>query len=201
VQSQFDQHKVLQQQRFSLHVFEERYRKMVADALEGSRVIAMGLLRPGWESDYQGRPPVYEVAGAGLMEKCEALPDGRYDVTLRGLARVRIIEELGGQPYRLARIVAIPEDMGDAAALADARRRVLAAVGRATDGPAVLVTQPELPHDVFANALCQAMTLSAVERQSLLGCDSILARYERLIEILEFRSLEAAWGGKGGAVH
>jgi len=184
-----------------LHIFEPRYRKMVKDALGGTRVIGMALLRPGWEPEYEGRPPVYERACAGLVEKCEPLPDGRFDIALRGLARVRIVEELAGQPYRLARVEAITEAMGDSHALEQARRRVLAAIGRATDGPAVLVTQPELPHDVFANALCQSMSLSAVERQSLLDCDSILARYERLVEILEFRSLEAAWGTAKGSVH
>jgi Lon protease-like protein len=184
-----------------LHIFEPRYRKMVADALEGAKVIGMALLRPGWEDGYEGRPPVYERACAGLIEQCETLPDGRFNLVLRGLARVRIVEELAGQPYRLARIAAITEAMGDTEALEAARRRALAAIGRATDGPAVLVTQPELPHDVFVNALCQSMSLSAVERQSLLECDTILQRYERLVEILEFRSLEAAWGPGKGSVH
>jgi Lon protease-like protein len=184
-----------------LHIFEPRYRKMVADSLEGAKVIGLALLRPGWEDGYEGRPPVYERACAGLIEQCEPLPDGRFNLVLRGLARVRIVEELAGQPYRLARIAAITEAMGDAEALEAARRRALAAIGRATDGPAVLVTQPELPHDVFVNALCQSMSLSAVERQSLLECDTILQRYERLVEILEFRSLETAWGPGKGSVH
>jgi len=184
-----------------LHIFEPRYRTMVKDALEGAKVIGLALLRPGWEAEYEGRPPIYETACAGLVEKCEPLRDGRFDIALRGLARVRIIEELAGQPYRLARVEAITEAMGESHALEEARRRVLAAIGRATDGPAVLVSQPELPHDVFANALCQSMSLSAVERQSLLECDTILARYRRLVEILEFRTLEAAWGAGKGSVH
>jgi len=185
-----------------LHIFEPRYRKMVRDVLEGARVIGMALLRPGWEPEYEGRPPVYETACAGLVEQSEPLPDGRFNIVLRGIARVRIVEELAGQPYRLARVQAITEAMGDSHALDQARRRVLAAIGRATDGPAVLVTQAELPHDIFANALCQSMSLSAVERQLLLDCDTILARYQRLVEILEFRTLEAAaWGAGKGSVH
>jgi len=42
-----------------LHIFEPRYKEMVADALAGDRIIGMALLRPGWEADYEGRPPIY----------------------------------------------------------------------------------------------------------------------------------------------
>ena len=50
-----------------LHIFEPRYRAMVADALKGDRLIGMVLLRPGWESDYEGRPPVFPTGCAGLI--------------------------------------------------------------------------------------------------------------------------------------
>jgi Lon protease-like protein len=83
-----------------------------------------------------------------------------------------------------------------------ARQRALAAIARASDGPAVLVTQPELTHDVFVNALCQSLGLTPVEQQSLLDCDSIVDRYARLLEILEFRRLEQAHGqGRESRVH
>jgi hypothetical protein len=54
------------------------------------------------------------------------------------------------------------------------------------------VLQPEVSHDLFVNALCQSMDLTPLERQSLLDCASILQRYERLIEILDFKALERA---------
>jgi Lon protease-like protein len=47
-----------------LHIFEPRYKEMVADALAGDRIIGMALLRPGWEGDYEGRPPIYPVGCA-----------------------------------------------------------------------------------------------------------------------------------------
>ena len=47
-----------------LHIFENRFREMVRDALEGDRLIGMVLLRPGWEDQYEGRPPVYETGTA-----------------------------------------------------------------------------------------------------------------------------------------
>ncbi len=60
-----------------LHIFEPRYRAMVADALKGDRIIGMVLLRPGYEADYEGRPPVYPIGCAGVITDAEPLPDGR----------------------------------------------------------------------------------------------------------------------------
>jgi Lon protease-like protein len=173
-----------------LHVFEPRYRKLVADALAGERVIGMSLLRAGWEHDYYGRPPLYEQGCAGRIEQHEALPDGRSNIVLRGLTRFRIVEEHAGEPYRLARVVALPDAPGEAAEVEAARRELMAAIGRAADGPQVLVIKPDVAHDVFVNALSQALPLTGVERQSLLECDGVLERYRRLASILEFRWLE-----------
>jgi Lon protease-like protein len=77
-----------------LHVFEPRYREMVREALDGRPLIAIARLKPGFESDYEGRPPVFDVCGVGMIESCSERPDGRFDLTLRGLARARILQEL-----------------------------------------------------------------------------------------------------------
>ena len=182
-----------------LHIFEARYRKMVADALASDRVIGMTLLRPGWEPDYEGRPPVFAIGCAGRIARAEALPDGRYDIALQATTRFRIVEEHAGEPYRLATVEEMPEVPGDPAALADARRAVLAAIGRAVDGPTRLVVA-DLPDDVFVNGLCQALTLDPVERQSLLECETVAGRAQRLAQVLEFRTLEEAHrrGASGG---
>src|SRR4249919_2047953 len=76
-----------------LHIFEPRYREMVADALAGDRVIGMVLLRPGYEHDYDGHPSVYSVGCSGVITHCERLTDGRYNLILRGLERFRILDE------------------------------------------------------------------------------------------------------------
>ena len=181
-----------------LHIFEPRYRKMVADALASHRTIGMVLLKPGWEPDYEGRPPVFPIGCAGRIARAEGLPDGRYDIALQATARFRIVEEHVGEPYRVATVEEIPEAPGDPAALADARRAVLAAIGRAADGPTRLVVA-DLPDDVFVNGLCQALALEPMERQSLLECDSIAGRARRLAEVIEFRTLEEAHRrGRGG---
>ncbi len=174
-----------------LHVFEPRYRKMVADALASHRTIGMVLLRPGWEHDYEGRPPVFDTGCAGAITRVDALPDGRYDIVLDARGRFRILEEHAGEPYRLASVATAPEALGPPEEVAAARRAVLAAIARAADGPTTLVVQ-DLPDEVFVNGLCHALALDPIERQSLLECDSIAERARRLAGILEFRTLEQA---------
>jgi Lon protease-like protein len=172
-----------------LHIFEPRYRKMVADARDGHQLIGMVLLQPGWEPRYYGRPPVFPVGCAGRIEQCEALPDGKYNIVLRGLARFSIIEEHPGELYRVAKVEVRPEPAHDAAALDSVRTNLIAAIEKASEQEAV-VLHGSLPSDVFINALCQSLDLAPLERQSLLDCDTLLERGRRLVEILEFKRLE-----------
>ncbi len=93
--------------RLPLHVFEPRYRAMTRDVLGGHRLIAVARLQPGFEADYEGRPPVYPVCGAGRIVDHAELPDGRFNLLLEGVARVRIAREL--PPERAYRLVAAEE--------------------------------------------------------------------------------------------
>jgi Lon protease-like protein len=87
-----------------LHIFEPRYRAMVADCLAGEKRMVVVRLLPGWEQDYYGRPPIHTVAGVGEVVEVERLPDGRYNILLKGFARVLIEEELPPtEAYRVAR--------------------------------------------------------------------------------------------------
>src|SRR3954469_7593012 len=116
-----------------LHIFEPRYRAMVADALKGDRIIGMTLLRPGYEANYDDRPAVYATGCAGLITHSEPLPDGRYDIVLRGMEKFRILGEDTSRAYRLAHIEVIPESVADAdRAEIRARRQRLEAVLAAT---------------------------------------------------------------------
>jgi Lon protease-like protein len=88
-----------------LHIFEPRYRQMTADALAGDRFIAMALLQPGWESEYDAQPAIHPVACLGRIQADQRLPDGRFNIQLRGLARVRIVQEVeNGKLYRSAKV-------------------------------------------------------------------------------------------------
>lgn len=94
-----------------LHVFEPRYRRMVADCLAGDRRLAVVMLKPGWERDYEGRPPIHEVAGAGEVLQAQALSAGRFNVLLDGRMRIRIEEEEAPEdrPYRVVRASHLPD--------------------------------------------------------------------------------------------
>jgi len=76
-----------------LHVFEPRYRDLLEDALGDDRLIAMAMLEPGWENDYEGRPPLHPVACLGRIATYHRLEDGTYNVLLLGLRRVRLLRE------------------------------------------------------------------------------------------------------------
>jgi Lon protease-like protein len=93
-----------------LHIFEQRYRRMMADALGSDYLMSLVLLKPGWEEDYDGKPGIESVACLGRVIWNEQLPDGRYNLRLRGIARARIIEECPtDHPYRIARVELPPE--------------------------------------------------------------------------------------------
>jgi hypothetical protein len=84
------------------HVFEPRYKALVTDALGGDRVLAVPSLvsKSGASED---QPPLRKICGAGLVEAEERYDDGRYDVVVRGVARVRLVEELPRPEGRLYR--------------------------------------------------------------------------------------------------
>src|SRR6516162_5413416 len=77
-----------------LHIFEPRYRQMVGDALASDKLFAIALLRSESEKASDSHPPVHQVACLGRILADQRLPDGRYNLLLRGLSRVRIIEEV-----------------------------------------------------------------------------------------------------------
>ena len=92
-----------------LHIFEPRYRQMVADALAGGRKIGMVLLSPGWEANYFSAPAIATVGCLGEIEKHVRLEDGKYNMALKGLNRFKIVGETEGKPYRRAKIERLPE--------------------------------------------------------------------------------------------
>src|SRR5438876_8293933 len=94
-----------------LHVFEPRYRQMTTDALAGDRLIALVLLQPGWEPDYASTPAVHAVGCVGKIVADQALPDGRFNLLLRGLSRIRVDHEIPhAKQYRLARVELLAEE-------------------------------------------------------------------------------------------
>lgn len=77
-----------------LHVFEPRYRALTEEALTGDKLIAMAVLAPGWEADYDGRPPLLPFACLGRIVTHQPVEGGRYNLLLAGLKRLRVVREL-----------------------------------------------------------------------------------------------------------
>lgn len=171
-----------------LHIFEPRYRAMVADALQGDRIIGMVLLQPGYEANYQGRPPVYPIGCAGVITHAERLSDGRFNIVLQGLVKFRITGEDQSRPYRLAHVDATPELPGDdeRGPLRKQRQRLEALLATSISGSGPRLP-PEIPDEDFVNALAQYLDLEPIERQALLERQGVLSRSQALIDLLERR--------------
>jgi Lon protease-like protein len=173
-----------------LHIFEPRYREMVADALAGDRIIGMALLRPGWETDYEGRPPVYSIGCAGLITFSEQHDDGRYNIVLRGMQKFRISGEDHARSYRVAAVEPLAEDItAEDREIVRAERRRLEALlvpqpeGRGVDSK----VPPSMSDEDLVNALAQYLDLEAVEKQALLEREGLVARCRSLIDLLEMK--------------
>jgi Lon protease-like protein len=183
-----------------LHIFEPRYRAMVADALEGDRMIGMALLRPGWEGAYEGRPAIYPIGCAGLITHHEPLTDGRSNIVLRGVSKFRVLREQDDRPYRIAEIEGIDEPLpsADREEIRSARRRLEALLVPRTEGRESDTRIPSAMSDEdLVNALAQYMELEPLEKQALLERESLLARCRSLIELLEMKMIVSRhdWGG------
>ena len=92
-----------------LHIFEDRYKAMTADVLAGNRLIAMALLKPGWEKDYYQAPTIEPVVCVGEILSWEQLPDGKYNFLLQGQTRSRVMHESKWKGYRVGELTALAE--------------------------------------------------------------------------------------------
>ena len=170
-----------------LHIFEPRYRAMVADALKSDRIIGMVLLRPGYEADYAGRPPVYPIGCAGVITDAEPLPDGRYAIVLRGLVKFRISSEDQSRVYRLARVEAMPEVVEDEERAALRKQRQRLEVLLASMAPSPDTPPPVLSDEDLVNGLAQYLDFHPIDRQELLERKGPLSRSQALIKLLEMK--------------
>ena len=171
----------------AFHIFEPRYRAMVADALEGDRIIGMVMLQPGYEADSEGRPPIEPIGCAGLITDYQELPDGRFNIVLGGLIKFRVTGEDDSRSYRLAHVEALPEVLNekDTMALGNERQRLESLLLSLRDRLGTLQTPAGVPDEQLVDELSQYLPLDPLSRQRLLEQDGALARALVLVEILE----------------
>jgi len=164
------------------HIFEPRYRAMVADALAGDSIIGMVTLEPGFENDYEGRPPIYAVGCAGIIVASEQLADGRYNIVVKGVTRFRVLAEDQSRSYRLASVEALPEVLedGERSLLARSRRQLEEAVIETF--PGARLPPDDLADEEFVDGLALRVPMEPAERQRLLEAEGALERASALLE-------------------
>lgn len=178
-----------------LHVFEPRYKEMVTDALAGDRMLGIAQLRPGFEEDYFGIPPIYKMIGVGEIVQHERLEDGRYDILLEGRHRAHILREGQRGEYRTAEV----EILRDSLSIEDREevewvhqrllqlyRKLAAALPdtvQMVDGK--IETEPE-PGELV-DAMASVFVEDAYDKQSMLS-EPDIARRQRLLRV-QLRSL------------
>jgi Lon protease-like protein len=173
-----------------LRIFEERYRKMVADALEDERLIAMALLRPGWETSTVPNPAIHGMVCLGRITADERFPSGEFNIVVTGVQRAIVVDELESDlPYRLARLELYRDFYGAAPAVSRETRhhelllnfRRLFPRTRA-DSLFAQVLEAGLPLGVTCDLLAAALRVAAAEKQALLEEVDVDLRSELLLD-------------------
>ncbi len=140
-----------------LHIFEHRYRQMVEDLLDRSGRIVLSPIQAGFEGQVAGDPPVYPVGGLGEIVKHTKLPDGRFLITLAGLARVRIKELPSETPYRQVEFEVLEEVLPDATIEAQLKNKLRKAILERSE--VFLNLPPNLPLGSLSDLLLQNLDL------------------------------------------
>ena len=170
-----------------LHIFEERYRAMTRDILLGERFLAMGLIVEG-ASPADDRPAVEPVAGVGEVIMAHELPDGRFNLVVRGHTRIHIDEELASdRPYRLVSATVLSDvPVADPSELRDAEQSLRVLIGQLADaipegGEPLrqIVAGLETPA-ALANVAASELIADLAVRQRLLETRDVGERIERV---------------------
>lgn len=174
-----------------LHVFEDRYRRLVRDCLAGNGVLGVPLLAPGWENNYDGQPPIHPISGLGRIIESRKLADGRYNIAVLGVGRMRILSEHAtDEPYRIARAELL-EEVLPASGISglrgslDQMRLLLAQLlmlyPRLQPDLGKLVEERE-PSPQLIDALAHLVFQEPEERQQYLEEDRLLTRADKVAE-------------------
>jgi len=171
-----------------LHIFEARYRKMVRDVLGSNRLVAISLQLEKENLEDGSAPRVARVASVGELVLAQELPDGRFNLVVRGRARIGIDEELpSDEPYRLIAAHEIPDDpsieandIGDADA---ALRALVTGLAESIPDGGELLKHVAAAQDTpaaLANVIAASLIADAKARQRLLETTDVFERLERL---------------------
>jgi Lon protease-like protein len=175
-----------------LHIFEGRYRAMITDCLARDRRLSVVRLKPGHETSYEGKPPVYAIAGAGSIVRCERLASGRFNVLLKGERRIRILREVPTDTlYRMAVAAPLP-DVGEerpgvpvlARTVRERCLRIMDALGRGSSEMRESLEAVRSPAEL-GDQVASGVIPDVAVRQALLEELDVERRLERLAAALD----------------
>ena len=182
---------LLPRARLPLHIFEPRYLQMVDDALK-TRHRLIGMIQPR-EVPAAAEKRLHAIGCAGRLTGFSETEDGRYMITLSGLSRFRVLQEVQGfAPYRRCQVDWAPfaRDLGGAESDAGFRRaefmaglkRYFEAMELSTDWGSLKGADEEL----LINSLSMLCPFAPEDKQALLEAPSLTTRRETLVTLIEF---------------
>jgi Lon protease-like protein len=178
-----------------LHIFEPRYREMVADASQADGIIGMTMLKGDWERDYHAFPDLFAIGCAGRIGALTRLADGRYNLMLEGFKTFRIVRELRDRAYRTAEVEWLPDAIEGVGAVAlDALRELFVSFlgGQSAELWQSLVEQRGLQGAALINFICFHLDVAPIEKQTLLEAGALRANC--LADVLTFKLEERKLG-------
>ncbi len=167
-----------------LMIFEERYRTMIEDLLDGPGRLVLGTVADE-EADMAGAPDVCEVAGLGEIGKHVRLPDGRFVIWLFGLGRVRIREVPSDAAYRLVDAEPLEEVPVPGALRPKLEERLHTAFLAHKEENDELELPEKLPVEFLTDLLMQKLKLEQPVMQELFAEPVVMKRAERALELHE----------------
>lgn len=196
---------LLPRSRLPLHIFEPRYLTMIEDAMKTPQRL-VGMVQPNPGPEAKGGPSghgLHQIGCAGRLTQFSETEDGRYMITLTGVSRYRLLEEVEGfTPYRRARISwegfepdLAPSETDETLnrpALLDVLGRYFHAKGLDTDWDSLKGAENEL----LINSLSMMLDFAPEDKQALLEAPSLSTRRETLVTLIEFALLDGQEGDK-----
>ena len=186
---------MLPRARLPLHIFEPRYLAMIEDCMKTKHRL-IGMIQPRETPASSGRPAetrLQAIGCAGRLTGFSETEDGRYMITLSGISRFRVKEEVQGfTPYRRCLVDWAPfaRDLGPAEDDAAFRRaefmgllgRYFVKLNLSTDWDSLKEAETEL----LINSLSMLCPFSPEDKQALLEAPSLTTRRETLVTLIEF---------------
>jgi Lon protease-like protein len=177
--------------RLPLNIFEPRYLAMVDDALKGARLI--GMIQPDeTRTASRSRPALYSMGCVGRITQFAETGDGRYLLSLTGIARFRVEEEMSVvTPYRQCRVTYpfAGDFVADAGAEEVDRELVLETLAEFLDANDLKADWEDIskaPTELLVNALCMISPFGAAEKQAMLEAPDLPARADVLVAVTRF---------------